>query len=351
MLGIDRRALGVLWTAFLFTIVLIVIYTAGRTLVVFAIAIIFAHLLAPVVNFIERRFPPRVPRVWSLLTVYLALLGIIVAIMIPLTSRISHEAETFAANVPNFLKSDPLHNFPIPRWLEPLRPQVTDFIHQRLADIGQRIGPTLSSIGTQIISGLGALFGFILIPILAFFFLKDGVVLRDTIVDSFPLERRALVDDIFSEIHLLLIQYIRALVLLSLSTFTFYSLFLGISGGPFPILLAGLAAVLEFIPALGPLIAAVSIILIAVTTSYPHLLLLVIFLGLFRLFQDYVLNPYLMSAGVELHPLLVLFGVLTGEQLLGIPGMFFSVPAMAALRLIINRLRRQRPRPGPGPVA
>lgn len=346
MLGIDRRALGVLWTAFLFTIVLIVIYEAGRTLIVFAIAIIFAHLLAPIVNFIERRFPPRVPRVWSLLIVYVALLGIIVAVTIPLTSRLSREAEALTRHLPDFLKSDPLHNFPIPRWLEPVRPQVTDFIHQRLAEFGQRIGPTISSLGTQIISGLGALFGFVLIPILAFFFLKDGTFIRDSIVDSFPLERRGLVDGIFSEIHLLLIQYIRALVLLSLSTFTFYSIFLGLTGAAFPILLAGVAAVLEFIPALGPLIGAIAIILVAVATGYAHIVLLIVFLGMFRIFQDYVLNPYLMSAGVELHPLLVLFGVLAGEQLLGIPGMFFSVPAMAALRLIINRLRRPRPRPG-----
>ena len=49
-----------------------------------------------------------------------------------------------------------------------------------------------------------------------------------------------------------------------------------------------------------------------------------------------------MSAGVELHPLLVLFGVLAGEQLLGVPGMFFSVPTMAALRLILIRLRHRR---------
>jgi predicted PurR-regulated permease PerM len=49
-----------------------------------------------------------------------------------------------------------------------------------------------------------------------------------------------------------------------------------------------------------------------------------------------------MSSGVKIHPMLVLFGVLAGEQIAGIPGMFFSVPAMAALRLIVVRLRRRR---------
>ena len=345
MLGIDRRALGVVWTAFLFALTIIVIYATGRTLIVFAIAVIFAHLLAPIVNFIERRFPPRVPRVWSLLVVYVALLGVIIAVMIPLTSRLSHEAAVFVAKLPDFVHQDPLAGLPIPRWLEPLRPEVTEFIHQRIADIGQRIGPMISALGTQIISGIPALLGFVLIPILAFFFLKDGSEIRDMIVDSFELNRRELVDSIFNDIHVLLIQYIRALVLLSLATFTSYSIFLEVSGAPFPVLLAGTAALLEFIPAVGPLVGAITILLVSAANGYPHLLVLGIFFVLYRIFQDYVLNPYLMSAGVELHPLLVLFGVLAGEQLLGIPGMFFSVPAMAVLRLIINRLRKRRRSP------
>jgi predicted PurR-regulated permease PerM len=48
----------------------------------------------------------------------------------------------------------------------------------------------------------------------------------------------------------------------------------------------------------------------------------------------------LMSSGVAIHPLLVLFGVLAGEQVAGIPGMFFSVPVMAALRVVLVRVRK-----------
>ena len=53
------------------------------------------------------------------------------------------------------------------------------------------------------------------------------------------------------------------------------------------------------------------------------------------------LSPALMSAGVQVHPLLVLFGVLCGAEIAGVPGIFFSVPVIAALRLIVVRLRRR----------
>jgi predicted PurR-regulated permease PerM len=342
MIGIDRRALSIVWTLFLFGLVLTVLYQAGRTIIVFAVAVIFAHLLAPVVSFIESRLPFRLPRVASLSIVYIALIGVIIAISIPLGSRVSHEAASLARKLPDVIQSDPLGNLPIPSWLEPWRPEVTSFVHDRLTEIGQRIGPVLSSMSTQIISGIGTLLAVILIPILAFFFLKDGVMIRDAIVESFPAPRRALVDELFSEVHLLLIQYIRALVLLVLATFTFYAAFLGISGGPFPVLLSFIAALLEFIPVVGPLTGAAILLIVSAANGYHHMLLLVLFLIIYRLFQDYVLNPYVMSAGVELHPLAILFGVLAGAELLGVPGMFFSVPAMAVLRLLINRMRRRQ---------
>ncbi len=166
--------------------------------------------------------------------------------------------------------------------------------------------------------------------------------MREGIIETVDPDQRKLVNDIFSDLHLLLAQYIRALVILSFATLVFYFLSLFLLGVSFPILLAGIAAVLEFIPVVGPLTASAVIVVVAAFTGYPHIVWIVIFLAVYRIFQDYVLSPYLMSAGVEIHPLLVLFGVLAGEQLAGIPGMFFSVPVMAGLRVIVIRLRRRR---------
>jgi predicted PurR-regulated permease PerM len=69
------------------------------------------------------------------------------------------------------------------------------------------------------------------------------------------------------------------------------------------------------------------------------LIWIVVFWGCYRVFQDYVFNPYLMSARVELHPLLVLFGVLAGNSIGGVPGMFFSIPVIAIVKVIYGRLR------------
>jgi hypothetical protein len=154
----------------------------------------------------------------------------------------------------------------------------------------------------------------VLIPILSFFFLKDGAAIYAALLDSAGDRMRSLLAEILDGLHDLFARYIRSVVLLSGATFVSHSAFFTITGVPYPILLASIAAILEFIPVVGPLSAAVVTLLVSALAGYGHLLWILVFLILYRLFQDYVLLPYLMSSGVEIHPLVVLFGVLAGEQ-------------------------------------
>jgi predicted PurR-regulated permease PerM len=343
MLGIDQRALKITWTVFLFALILGFLYQARHTLVIFALALFLAHLLGPVVGFFDRITPKKIPRIAILGLVYVAMLALTIIAVVSVGSRIGIEAASLAARLPSLVHDlDLTSTMRLPVTLEFARPEITGIVKERLHDLEQHVLPVLSSAGLQIISGIGSMLSAILIPILSFFFLKDGPAIGKAIVEGFDRPRQAVVNDILSDLHLLLAQYIRALVLLALSTFTFYSAFLSIAGVPYAILLAGIAMFLEFIPVVGPLTASAVILLVSAFTGYPHLLWILIFLVVYRIFQDYVLSPYLMSAGVELHPLLILFGVLAGEQIAGVPGMFFSVPVMAALRVVFVRLRRKR---------
>jgi predicted PurR-regulated permease PerM len=90
----------------------------------------------------------------------------------------------------------------------------------------------------------------------------------------------------------------------------------------------------------GPLAAAVIIIVVSAVSGYAHVLWVVIFLGLYRVFQDYVLSPHLMSKGIELHPMMIILGVLAGGEIGGIAGIFLSVPALALIRLLYHRLKK-----------
>jgi predicted PurR-regulated permease PerM len=119
-------------------------------------------------------------------------------------------------------------------------------------------------------------------------------------------------------------------------------------GVPFGVLLAVVAMGLEFIPMIGPLTAAV-IILLVTLVSGAHFWAVIIFLVAYRMFQDYFLSPHLMGQGVQLHPLLVLLGVFGGAEVAGVAGSFLSVPVLAMIRIVYVRTRRSRVSPAVGP--
>jgi predicted PurR-regulated permease PerM len=153
---------------------------------------------------------------------------------------------------------------------------------------------------------------------------------------------RQLAEDVMAETNVLLAQYMRALTVLSLFTLMFYGFYFSVTRVPYALLLAAIAGLLEFIPMIGPFTAAVLVLLVSVFSGYPHLLWILIFMGVYRLFQDYVLSPRLMSEGMELHPLLVMFGVFAGGEIGGVPGTFLSVPLLALARILYRRLERVR---------
>jgi predicted PurR-regulated permease PerM len=92
---------------------------------------------------------------------------------------------------------------------------------------------------------------------------------------------------------------------------------------------------------LGPVVAGVMILVVGGVSGAPVLSIL-IFLLSYRFLQDYVLSPHLMGQGVQLHPVLVLFGVLAGAEIAGIPGTFLSVPVLALARVLYIRIQKSR---------
>jgi len=345
MPDIDRGALKVAWTVFLFALAVYILYLIRQTIVVFALAVFLAQLLGSLVEALERLSVHGITRKRALALVYLMLVAVVIAVVVPLVASAGEQAAALATRLPAALQDDPLGHIPLPVWLEDIRPRLTDALRGQLANLDQTVGPTLKEVGSGVLSGLGNLLAAVLIPILSFFFVKDGPLIRRTILSSVKADKRLMLMEILKDLNQLLARYIRSLVLLAILVFVVYSLFFAAAGVPYALFLATVAALFEFIPVAGPLVASLAILIVSGLTGYPHMLMLFIFLIVFRLLQDYVVNPYLMSAGVAIHPLVVLFGVLAGEQIAGIPGMFFSVPVMAALRIIVLRLRKEAAEP------
>jgi predicted PurR-regulated permease PerM len=342
MLGIDRRAASYTFTAALVLLLLSLLYLIRTTLFVFILALLFAYLLAPLVSFLDRLLPTSRTRTPALALAYIIFLAIVAFAGFQIGSRVADEANTFAKKLPDMLAS---WEKPIPQaseGLNSIKDQVINKVREEVGQASSNIIAELPKAGLKALSLATDAIFVVIIPILGFFFLKDGRFLRQHILDLVPEgTRRAMVDDLMADVDLLLASYIRALLLLALAAFTAYSVFFAIMGMPYAIMLAALAGLLEFIPMIGPLAAGVTILIVSLLSGVNALIVL-IFLLAYRVLQDYILSPHLMSQGVELHPLAVLFGVFAGAEIAGIPGTFLSVPVLALIRVVYLRIRKAR---------
>jgi predicted PurR-regulated permease PerM len=180
----------------------------------------------------------------------------------------------------------------------------------------------------------------VLIPVFAFFILKDAE--RFTSLAIWRLGaggQRGMWWGLAEDLHVLLGRYVRALVLLALITFVAWSAVFLTAGVPYALVLAGIGGALEFIPVVGPLTAGIVVIGVCLFTGYAHPWWLLVFILVWRGIQDYAASPLIMGRGIDIHPALVIIGVLAGGEIAGVAGMFLSVPVIAAVRIVWRRLQ------------
>jgi predicted PurR-regulated permease PerM len=340
MLALDGKTARMTWTVCFVVAVLAGLYLIRRTLLVLIFALLLAYLMAPAVSLLDRFAARRIPRTLSLAIVYILLLSVVVAAGVGIGRLVFDDLVNLARNFPHYLEStEPF----LPRWLEPYQEQIRQWLKESMEPEAKQVVPFLQQTVLQLVNVAGNLLLVVLVPILSFFLLKDATGIRDLVLSQIDnAKTRELAETIIASVHAMLMEYVRAMVLLSLCTFLVYWIFLGWIGVPNAAALASLAGVLEFVPAAGPLAASVTILLISGFAGFPHLLAIIVFLVVYRLILDYAILPQIMSAGVSLSPMVVVLGILAGEQIGGITGMFLSIPALATARVVYISYRQAK---------
>ncbi|HET9775847.1 MAG TPA: AI-2E family transporter [Gemmatimonadaceae bacterium] len=337
----DARAARITLTVAIVAATLYGVYVIRRTLFVFLLAIFFAYMVYPLVVLLDRFRPRRAPPWASPVAALVLVLALVVLIGILIGPSIGDEATRLSEQLPALLqRGDAMATERWPAFLQPYAGRIVAFARTELQGGAAAALPLAQRIGAGVLQVAGDLLLLVLIPILAFLFTLAGPEIRQMVERS--LARRAIDQSIVDDLDNLLGRYIRALLLLSVAAFAAYAVVLASIGVPYALLLATIAALLEFIPVFGPLLSALAIILVAGLAGYPHLIWILIFIVGYRIFQDYVLGPRLMGTGVGVHPILVLFGLLAGAEVAGVPGIFLSVPAIAAVLIIGRHVLRAR---------
>ena len=340
---LDSRTSRVLITALLFAVGLGFIYAARRTLILFLFAIFFAYLINPGVARLEKPVRGRgraIAVIYLLLIIGLAVFGFLVG------PRIARQATRLGDALPGLVDKAGNGQISIGQiadelghqrhWSQTTQNAIQSFI-KKYGDFLSNLAPRVGIRAAEWAKELWVLF---LVPILAIFFLRDGSSFHEVLLAMVQSRnQREFLQDVFRDMNQMLAQFIRAQLTLAALSFLAYSSVLGALRVPYALMLGTAGGAMEFVPVVGPLLAGAAMIVVAILTGYPHWPLVLLFLIIWRMVQDYVISPRIMGGSVELHPLAALFGILAGGEIAGVLGVYLSIPVMASLRIFWRRWR------------
>ena len=312
------------------------LHRLAAIVLVLTLAAVFAYVIAPLVRQAERPIriagrPRRLSR-WAAITlVYVVMAGGVSGAAALLLPSATAQVDEMFVRAPAYAQSILTWERGWSRYYERLRIPIE--LRKRIdqsvlaaddAAIEYVRGSAMALVGT-----LSYVPWLVLIPILAFFLLKDVASFRRAVLKALPHHGQLRGHRLVEELNATLAAYIRAQLLACLVVGSVCGLGFAVFGIPYPVLLGVLAAVLEFIPLVGPLLLATVAAIVGALHAPILALWAVAFLGVVRLVEDYVIYPRLIRRGIQLHPLAVIVAILIGAELYGVAGMFLAVPAAA----------------------
>jgi len=336
----NRAILRVIFITLVVVAALWILLKLTTIILLVVLSIFFAYLVSPLVELFSR--PQRIagrriviPRVAAIALAYLLIFTGILLIFYFVVPQLVNQFPQFSEQAQNYGKiisgkTQKLNEYLMQRRMPAA---MVDAINKAVPFVLENIGASATFVLSSIAGWVVFVPWLVLIPILSFFLLKDADSFRRSALQMLPRGRwRWRGDEFFQDVNSTLAAYIRAQLTASL--------FIGVvcAGGfaafglPGPVVLGLIAGLFEFVPMIGPVLIALIAALLAVFHSgISSALLVLLFLGVLRVVQDYIIYPRLIGHGIHLHPLAIILAILCGEKLAGVAGVFLAIPVVAVV--------------------
>ncbi|MCU7614705.1 AI-2E family transporter [Chryseobacterium sp. GMJ5] len=305
----------------------------------FFLAFLMAMLFLPIANFLERRL--RLPRSVSTIISVLMMLVILTGLIYFFGSQIS----SFSRDVPHLSKQFNMVFHNLQKWVSHT---FNVRIDEQLDYLDQGLSKLLSSSGVILGFTLGVFstsLGFLAFFILFFIFILNyRRILNNFIINVFNEKHKASVQEVVSEVRIMTKRYIIGLCLQIVIVSALTTIVLSILGVKYAILLGVLTGLLNVIPYIGICISLLISCFIAFATGTVSTCVYVA-LGYIavHIVDGNIILPFVVGSKVKINALFSFLGILIGEHLWGISGMFLCIPAIAIIKIIFERVDGLKP--------
>ncbi|HZO86966.1 MAG TPA: AI-2E family transporter [Chthonomonadaceae bacterium] len=305
------------------------------------LALLIAMVLDPIVDRMERRGWSRLRGAAVIYLLFFITVAVILTFAVP---AIITQASQVVSSIGQYLPSD--SDTQTKRALLRLlhKAHANALVQNTVLNSSARISLAMGHLGMwfgNLAQGFAAnLIWLVLIPILAFYFLKDFHILLARLLLLVPHEHRNTAERLVNDISAIFAGYLRGLVIVCALNAAFTAFVLAMFQVPNPLALGAISGVLYMVPYLGAALTILMIGAVVLMSSTVQMMLIVVvtMILLHHVIFDQIITPRIVGRHVGLHPILSLLALLVGGSLLGIVGMILAVPFAAIVQIVLVTL-------------
>ncbi|EEK72443.1 hypothetical protein bcere0007_30610 [Bacillus mycoides] len=297
------------------------------------------YILHPFVSLLERK---GVSRIVSIASIYIIVLGLFVFLAVTVIPIIKDQVNALIDNLPYFgheieraARKFGESNV-IGRMQESLNVDFANIVKDSTMNFTKSLSSVTGNVTGFLSTITEVVLTFVMVPFILFYLLKDGEQLPNHFLKFISEQRQPAAKRILDDMHYAISSYIRGQIIVSL--FIGIMLLIGylIIGIKYAVLLAILAMIVNIVPYVGPIIAITPALIIAFIDSPSMVLKVIIVMMIVQLAEGKFISPQVMGKKLDIHPITIIFIILTAGNLFGIMGIILAIPGYAILKVLVT---------------
>lgn len=290
---------------------------------------ILAYFLYRPVLWMERK---GFRRTWAILVLYIVLLVSLALTLWFTIPKLIKELSSVAALLPQYTLEleelvDHINGMQWPGKLDEIIRQNTDNVENHIYAALQSLIAVMYGIASKA-------FIIVFAPIMAFYILKDWEGIKAAFASLLPPNTRREIGTLAEQIDSVIIEFSKGYLMISVIIGVLIGLAAALIGIKYALLIGILSGIGELIPYFGPILGGIPAIGLALSQSPYDAMYMTAAMIVIQQIESNIITPRLMGERVGMHPLLMVFALLAGGELMGIWGMIVAVPLAASLKII-----------------
>ncbi|CCF02058.1 AI-2E family transporter [Streptococcus macedonicus] len=324
--------------SFLFTPIISFIAIIMLPLVISAI---LYYLIKPLVDFIEKRSVSRTTSIFIVFAIIIALLIWAVARFIPM---IQEQLMSFVKNLPSYVRSINVeaNKFLESPWLANYQEELEKMLSNvstKAIDYAESFSKNAIDWASNFASAIARVtVAIIMSPFILFYFLRDSGKMKEGLLKRLPTRMRRPILRVLGDINKQLAGYVQGQVTVAIVVGIMFTIFFNIIGLRYAATFGIIAGFLNMIPYLGSFLAIVPVVIMGVVQGPIMLIKVLITFVVEQTIEGRFVSPLVLGSKLSIHPITIMFILLTSGSMFGVWGVFLGIPVYASIKVVVKEI-------------